>query len=197
MFTGIIESMGIITQINDHGTNKTFQVKSPLSSQLKVDQSLSHNGVCLTVEAIDGDTHQVTAIAETLLKSNLGDCKAGDNMNLERCILMNGRLDGHLVQGHVDTTGILKEVKENDGSWLFSFSFPEKFAPLVIEKGSVCINGISLTAFNVSNNSLQVAIIPYTYQHTNIHSIEIGARVNIEFDIVGKYLSRWKELDQL
>jgi len=197
MFTGIIEAMGIITHIEELGTNKTFQVKSPLSSQLKVDQSLSHNGVCLTVEAVNGETHQVTAIAETLEKSNLGDCKPGDNMNLERCILMNGRLDGHLVQGHVDTTGILKEVQAVDGSWLFRFTFPEKFARLLIEKGSVCINGISLTAFNVTNNSLQVAIIPYTYQHTNIHTIESGARVNIEFDIVGKYLSRWKELDHL
>jgi len=197
MFTGIIEAMGVITHIEDHGTNKTFQVKSPLSSQLKVDQSLSHNGVCLTVESINGETHQVTAIAETLLKSNLSDYKAGDSINLERCLQMNGRLDGHMVQGHVDSTGILIEKNDVDGSWLFSFSFPEKFAYLVIEKGSVCINGISLTAFNVTNNSLQVAIIPYTYENTNLQNIKSGSRVNIEFDIVGKYLSRWKELDQL
>jgi len=195
MFTGIIEAMGIITHIEDRGTNRTFKVKSPISSQLKVDQSLSHNGVCLTVEAVNGDSHQVTAIDETLQKSNLGDYKPGDKINLERCILMNGRLDGHMVQGHVDSTGILIEEKEVDGSWLFSFSFPGKFAHLLIEKGSVCINGISLTAFNVKNDSLQVAIIPYTYLHTTLHTIKVGSRVNIEFDIIGKYLSRWKELD--
>jgi riboflavin synthase len=197
MFTGIIEALGVITHIEEQGTNKTFKVKSPLSSQLKVDQSLSHNGVCLTVEAVNGDTHQVTAIAETLQKSNLGSYKSGDKINLERCLEMNGRLDGHMVQGHVDTTGILIEFNDIDGSWLFNFTFPEKFAHLLIEKGSVCINGISLTAFNVTRNSLQVAIIPYTYEHTNLHDLEIGSQVNIEFDIVGKYLSRWKELDHL
>jgi riboflavin synthase len=190
MFTGIIEAMGIITHIEEQGTNKTFQVKSSLSSQLKVDQSLSHNGVCLTVEAVNGDTYQVTAIAETLLKSNLGNYKAGDSINLERCLQLNGRLDGHLVQGHVDATGKILEKKNLDGSWLFTTSFPSEYAGLVINKGSICMNGVSLTIFDITNSQFTVAIIPYTLENTNLQHLDKGDIVNLEFDLIGKYIVR-------
>ena len=190
MFTGIIEAMGIITHIEDRGTNRIFQVKSPISNQLKVDQSLSHNGVCLTVEAIGDDTHQVTAIAETLSKTNLGSYKAGDILNLERCLQMNGRLDGHLVQGHVDTTGKISKKVDSQGSWQLSISFPSEFAGLIIEKGSICVNGTSLTVFDISNSRFSVAIIPYTYNNTNLQYLQEGDNVNLEFDMVGKYINR-------
>jgi len=190
MFTGIIEAMGIITHIEDRGTNRIFQVKSPISNQLKVDQSLSHNGVCLTVEVIGDDTHQVTAIAETLSKTNLGSYKAGDILNLERCLQMNGRLDGHLVQGHVDTTGKISKKVDSQGSWQLSISFPSEFAGLIIEKGSICVNGTSLTVFDISNSRFSVAIIPYTYNNTNLQYLQEGDNVNLEFDMVGKYINR-------
>lgn len=190
MFTGIIETTGKIEDVQVSGTNKIFRISSSLSHELKVDQSVSHNGVCLTVEAISNDIHQLTAIAETLQKTNLDQWQSGDIVNIERCLLMNGRLDGHIVQGHVDTTATCIERKSLDGSWEFRFRFPQEFAHLVIEKGSICLNGISLTLFNVNINEFSVAIIPYTFEHTNIRNIHPGHAVNIEFDMVGKYISR-------
>ena len=190
MFTGIIESIGKVERMEVNGANKTFWISSAISAELKVDQSLSHNGVCLTVEDVSGNIHRVTAIEETLAKSNIGNSMPGDEMNLERCMQMNGRLDGHIVQGHVDATAICIDKKEMDGSWEFRFSFPEQFGKLIIEKGSVAVNGISLTAFNVGAHEFSVAIIPYTYTHTNMKQLVQGSTVNIEFDIIGKYIQR-------
>ncbi|NDA62985.1 MAG: riboflavin synthase [Chitinophagia bacterium] len=194
MFTGIIESLGKVISATTSGTNKVFWIESPISEELKIDQSVSHNGVCLTVEEIKGTAHRVTAIQETLQKTNCGNWIAGTAVNLERCLLANGRLDGHLVQGHVDTTGTCLSREDANGSWLYRFEFPEKFAPLIIEKGSIAINGISLTCFNVTANSCMVAIIPYTFNHTNLQWVEVGAMVNIEFDLMGKYILRMREL---
>jgi riboflavin synthase len=196
MFTGIIENSGVIERVSERGGNRTFVVRSPLAHELKIDQSLSHNGVCLTVEAIDNDLYQVTAVAETLIKTNAGSWVAGSLVNLERAMIMNGRLDGHLVQGHIDTTGTCIRVEDQDGSWLFEFGFPEKFASLVIEKGSIAVNGISLTAWNVQKDSFAVAIIPYTYEHTNFRQVKKGDSVNLEFDMVGKYIHRFQTLNQ-
>ena len=190
MFTGIIEATGIITNMQQQGTNRVFWVKSPLSAELKVDQSICHNGICLTVEEVVDGRHRVTAIAETLAKTTLGNWEIGNKLNLERCLLMNGRFDGHIVQGHVDGTGICISKKELNGSWEYSFEFPEVFAALVIEKGSICLNGISLTAFNVEKNSFSVAVIPYTFEQTNMEEINEGSKVNLEFDVVGKYVIR-------
>ena len=190
MFTGIIENIGLIREVSQHETNQTFWVESPLSSSLKVDQSLSHNGVCLTVEEIKENLHRVTAIKETLEKTNLGEWKPGTKVNLERSLTLSSRLDGHFVQGHVDATGICIDIANKKGSYEFEFSFPENFASLVIEKGSICINGVSLTAWDVKKNSLKVAIIPYTYQNTNFQQFKLGDRVNLEFDLIGKYIVR-------
>ncbi len=190
MFTGIIEQTGEILSIQSSGTNKTFQVKSAISSQLSIDQSLSHDGVCLTVEAVDKDVHTVTAIEETLAKTNLNSWEKGSIINLERCMQMNGRLDGHIVQGHVDTTAICLNIEDKNGSWEFSFELDKEFGPLIIEKGSISLNGISLTIFNVTENSFTVGIIPYTYEHTNLHQLNKGDLVNLEFDIIGKYVNR-------
>ena len=196
MFTGIIECTGTIEKVESTGSNKTFWIKSPISHELKVDQSLSHNGVCLTVEEIFSSSHRVTAIEETLRKTNLYTLQPGSEINLERCMLMNGRLDGHIVQGHVDCTATCSQKKQLDGSWEFSFEFDKQFAHLVIEKGSISINGTSLTCFNVSENSFTVAIIPYTFDHTNIKHVIVGSIVNIEFDIIGKYILRKMELEK-
>ncbi len=196
MFTGIIEYTGIVKEIISTGTNKSFWVESPLATEVKVDQSISHSGVCLTVEDIKAGSHRVTAIDETLQKTNLGTWDIGTIINLERSLQMNGRLDGHMVQGHVDATGICTAVKEKDGSWEYSISYPEKFAALLIEKGSISLNGISLTAFNVRENSFTVAIIPFTYEHTNLKQLSVNGRVNLEFDMVGKYLQRHIELSR-
>jgi riboflavin synthase len=190
MFTGIIESLGKIDTIETNGTNKLFWISSSLSNELKVDQSISHNGVCLTVDQQKEGLHRVTAIEETLEKSNLGGWRPGDLVNLERCLMMNGRLDGHIVQGHVDTTATCIDRKELDGSWEFRFEFPKKFSHLVVEKGSISLNGISLTIFNVKKARFDIAIIPYTFEHTNIQSIKVGDKVNLEFDMIGKYVSR-------
>ena len=190
MFTGIIENTGVIKELQSNGTNKTFWITSPLSGELKIDQSLSHNGVCLTVEEIKNGMHRVTAIEETLLKTNVGAWQLGSIVNLERCMQLNGRLDGHIVQGHVDVTAECIAVIEKDGSWEYSFTFPEKFSALIIEKGSITLNGISLTLFNVGINSFSVAVIPYTYKHTNINVLKKGDGVNIEFDMLGKYVQR-------
>ena len=191
MFTGIIEGLGRIAAISSSGGNRSFTLSAPFTHELKVDQSLSHNGICLTIEAIDGNLYQVTAVAETLAKSNAAYWKMDDAINLERAMVMNGRLDGHLVQGHVDTTATVTRVTDMVGSWQYDFRFPEQFAALMIEKGSVCINGVSLTAFNVSMNSFSVAIIPYTYEHTNFAFLNSGDSVNIEFDMIGKYVNRF------
>lgn len=196
MFTGIIETTGKITAIEPNGGNRTFWISSPISAELKVDQSVSHNGVCLTVEEVVENQHRVTAIAETLNKTDLGGWQTGNLVNLERCLVFNGRLDGHLVQGHVDTTAVCTNRKEMDGSWQFSFQFPEEFAAYLIEKGSISLDGISLTIFNVTNNSFEVAIIPYTFHHTNIQQVEAGKTVNLEFDVIGKYVKRFAELNK-
>jgi riboflavin synthase len=190
MFTGIIESAGEVQHIESSGTNLTFTIASPLASELKVDQSLSHNGVCLTVVETNASQYKVTAIQETLTKTNLGKLKLGDKVNLERCMQLNGRFDGHIVQGHVDQTGVCTSVTEQDGSWLFDFEYDPAMGNFTVEKGSVCVNGVSLTAFNASKNGFRVAIIPYTYEHTNFHQIHKGDTVNLEFDIIGKYLMK-------
>jgi len=190
MFTGIIEQTGTITDIITAGTNKSFWVASTLWNELKIDQSLSHSGVCLTVEEIKDGLHRVTAIEETLLKTTVNNWKNGSVVNLERCMVLNGRLDGHIVQGHVDCVAECTDVVNKDGSWEYIFIFPQAFAPLIIEKGSVSVNGISLTCFNVGANNFSVAIIPYTYGHTNINSVQKGDAVNIEFDMIGKYVTR-------
>jgi riboflavin synthase len=190
MFTGIIESLGRVNAIESKGTNKTFWIASPISHELKVDQSISHNGVCLTVEEQKDNLHRVTAIEETLEKSNLSHWQPGDLINLERCLVMNGRLDGHIVQGHVDTTADCIDRRDLQGSWEFRFEFPRKFSGLVIEKGSICLNGISLTIFNVKKTRFDIAVIPYTFEHTNIQSVTPGSKVNLEFDMIGKYVAR-------
>lgn len=195
MFTGIIENAGIIEQVTETGGNRSFRVRSSLTPELKVDQSLSHDGICLTVEGIEGQTYQVTAVAETLAKTNAGLWKPGDLLNLERAMRVNSRLDGHMVQGHVDTSGTCLDIGDLNGSWVFGFSFPERFAHLVIEKGSIAVNGISLTAWNVQKDRFSVAVIPYTYGHTNLRELKPGDRVNLEFDMVGKYIYRFQTLN--
>jgi len=190
MFTGIIEKTGRIADVISNGSNKSFWIHSDLSNELKVDQSLSHNGICLTVEEVKNGMHRVTAIEETIVKTNAGSWETGKTINLERCMQLNGRLDGHIVQGHVDCTAECVAVIEKAGSWEYSFSFPEKFAAFIIEKGSVTINGISLTCFNVGDSCFTVAIIPYTFEHTNMSSLKKSDLVNIEWDVVGKYVSR-------
>ena len=196
MFTGIIETQGIVKEVAEKKGNRSFWIKSPISSKLKTDQSVSHDGVCLTVEEVKGNSHRVTAIAETLSKSALGSWEKGKMINLERCLKMNGRVDGHFVQGHVDTTGLCTGKTEADGSWLFQFKYDPKFTGLMIEKGSITVNGISLTAFNVMADTFTVAIIPYTYEHTNIQSVNEKDLVNLEFDMIGKYINRKLSLDR-
>jgi riboflavin synthase len=190
MFTGIIEQLGTIKEIQQEGSNIHFWVESPLFSELKIDQSLAHDGVCLTIDALKAPLHRVTAIQETLEKTNLGLWKVGKQVNLERAMILGARLDGHLVQGHIDSTGICIDVLEQDGSWKYRFEFDEKFSRLIIEKGSICVNGTSLTAFDVRDNQFSVAIIPYTYNHTNINQLQKNSKVNLEFDIVGKYVTK-------
>lgn len=194
MFTGIIETIGIISKIEQSGSNTSFYVKSNISDDLKIDQSLSHNGVCLTVEAVEAGVHKVTAIHETLQKTNLGLLKQGDTVNLERCMQMNGRLDGHIVQGHVDGTAVCNLVIEKEGSWEYRFKMNADFAPLIIEKGSVTLNGISLTIFDVTVDAFTVAIIPYTYEHTNMKTLKQNDVVNLEYDMIGKYINRMQQL---
>jgi riboflavin synthase len=196
MFTGIIESIGTIKRIEQNGSNKTFWISSPISSELKIDQSVSHNGVCLTVEEVDDDRHRVTAIEETLIKSNFNAIQENDVVNLERCMLMKGRLDGHIVQGHVDTTATCIEKNDLNGSIQLRFRFPRAFAELVIEKGSIAVNGVSLTVFDVGTNEFSVAVIPYTLEHTNMKNVRVSSTVNIEFDILGKYIQRMLHLQQ-
>ena len=190
MFTGIVETQGIIKKVIEKGANRTFWIKSPISSKLKPDQSVAHDGACLTVEVVKGSQHRVTAIAETLSKTTLGDWQKGTTINLERCLTINDRLNGHFVQGHVDTSAVCLNKKEKGGSWEFSFQFSPEFATLIIEKGSISINGISLTIFNVTEITFDVAIIPYTFEHTNMNLVNRGQKVNIEFDMIGKYINR-------
>lgn len=195
MFTGIIEAIGTIASIIPSGTNIDIWVDSPITHELKIDQSVAHNGVCLTVVAIEGSRYKVTAVQETLLKTNLNSWKAGDIVNLERAMKVGDRLDGHFVQGHVDAVATCIEKQTLEGSWLFRFRFPQQFAALVIEKGSICLNGVSLTAFNVGKDELTVTIIPYTYNHTNFQQIDADTVINIEFDVLGKYLLRKQEVE--
>lgn len=190
MFTGIIETLGEIESIREEGTNLHFVVQSELSNELKIDQSVSHNGVCLTVVALTENTHTVTAIQETLEKANLADLKVGSKVNLERCMQMNGRLDGHIVQGHVDQTAVCVKREELDGSWEYRFKYDSKKGNVTVEKGSVCVNGISLTVVGSADDEFSVFIIPYTFDHTNLHEVNVGDVVNIEFDIIGKYVAR-------
>ena len=190
MFTGIIETTGKIINKVKKGSNLEITIESQISSALKPDQSLSHNGVCLTVERVNGNTHQVTAIEETLLKTNLGSWQINEHINLERCLQMNGRIDGHIVQGHVDTVAICSHIVQKEGSVELSFEIDKKFAALIIEKGSICLNGISLTIFNIGTNTFTVAIVPFTFTHTNMQQLTINSPVNIEFDMIGKYVSR-------
>lgn len=196
MFTGIIETIGTITSISKQGSNIDFWIESNITHELKIDQSVAHNGVCLTVVEIKDNRYRVTAVAETLAKTNLANWKEGDNINLERSLKVGDRLDGHFVQGHVDATGICTEKETLEGSWLFRFQFPASFATLMIEKGSICINGVSLTAFNVGKNEFTITIIPYTYEQTNFHTLQPGNVVNLEFDVLGKYLLRHRDLHQ-
>ena len=190
MFTGIIETIGKVLKLTKDQDNLHLVIESDISSELKIDQSVAHNGVCLTVVALTDSTHTVTAVAETLNKSNIGKLREGDLINLERCMQMNGRLDGHIVQGHVDQTAICTEVNEMSGSWEYTFSYDTSAGNVTVEKGSICVNGISLTVVNSRENSFSVAIIPYTYEHTNMQEIKKGDYVNLEFDIIGKYVAR-------
>ena len=190
MFTGIIETLGTIKSITQEGTNYHFEVSCPLSQELKVDQSVAHNGVCLTVTEVRADSYMVTAIDETLQKTNLGSWEVGTKVNIERCMVMNGRLDGHIVQGHVDLPGTCEAITEQDGSWLVDFSYDATSGHLTVEKGSICVNGVSLTCFNSGPGRFRVAIIPYTWEHTNFHVLKPGSAVNLEFDILGKYVKQ-------
>ncbi|GAB3531927.1 riboflavin synthase [Pontibacter brevis] len=190
MFTGIIETLGRVTQIKEEHTNKHYTITAPFTNELKVDQSVAHNGVCLTVVGIAGDAYTVTAIDETLQKTNLNSLKEGDIVNLERCMQANGRFDGHVVQGHVDQTAVCKSVEDENGSWVFTFQYDASKGNVTVEKGSICVNGISLTVVNSKEDSFSVAIIPYTYEHTNLQNVKPGDTVNLEFDIIGKYVAR-------
>jgi riboflavin synthase len=190
MFTGIIESIGTVVEIMQNGSGLTFWIESPISSELAVDQSLAHDGVCLTIEETSAGRHRVTAVMETLEKTRLREWTTGSSINLERAMVLGGRLDGHLVQGHVDGKGTCLSRQDLDGSWIFRFSFPPTASSLVIEKGSITVNGISLTAFDVSADSLSVAIIPYTMEHTNLMKMQPGNSVNLEFDLIGKYIAK-------
>ena len=190
MFTGIIESMGEIISLTSEGSNVHIEVKSTITHELKIDQSLAHNGVCLTVVEINGDNYIVTAIKETLDKSNIGDLKVGNLVNLERSMKLQERLDGHIVQGHVDQTGICTSIIKEKGSAYYTFQYEDTYNNVTIEKGSVTINGVSLTVVNSKENEFSVAIIPYTVAHTNFKEFKTGTKVNLEFDVVGKYIKR-------
>lgn len=190
MFTGIIEAAGEVVELQKEGGNLHITVCSAISNELKIDQSVAHNGVCLTVVAIGDNTHTVTAIEETLSKTNLNTLGAGDLVNLERCMQMNGRLDGHIVQGHVDQTAVCTSVKEMDGSWFYTFSYDPSFGNITVEKGSITVNGVSLTVVNSNDDHFSVAIIPYTHEHTNFKKIKSNDVVNLEFDIIGKYVAK-------
>jgi len=190
MFTGIIETLGEIRELKREGSNLHITISSDLTQELKIDQSVAHNGVCLTVVAIDDGQYTVTAVEETLIKSNLNDLKTGDRVNLERAMILGTRLDGHIVQGHVDTTANCVKIEQKDGSWYFTFSYQPKKDHVTIEKGSITVDGVSLTVVDSGKDSFSVAIIPYTYEHTRFKHYQVGSRVNLEFDVIGKYVAR-------
>lgn len=191
MFSGIVETVGKVEEIKTQGTNKSFVISSPISGELYIDQSISHNGVCLTVIAMDEKSHTVTAVEETLIKSNLGDLIDGSYVNIERCITMDTRLDGHMVQGHVDNTMECIAKENREGSWLFTFKYDSEFENLIVDKGSICINGTSLTVIDPGEGTLTVTIIPYTYDHTTFKHLNLSDIVNVEFDIIGKYVNKY------
>ena len=190
MFTGIIETTTTILALEIQGTNLHLTFAKPVDWEIRIDQSIAHNGVCLTVVAIDKDSYTLTAVQETLLKTSLAAWKVGDRVNLERCMPANGRFDGHIVQGHVDQVGTIESITDEGGSWLVKFSYSPNSQNIVVEKGSICINGVSLTAFNAEENSFIVTLIPYTWEHTNFSTLLVGDKVNLEFDIIGKYVAR-------
>jgi riboflavin synthase len=194
MFTGIIETLGKVEKLEKEGGNLHLTISSGITSELKIDQSVSHNGVCLTVVSINGDAYTVTAIEETLNKTNLGNLKVGDTVNLERAMVLGARLDGHIVQGHVDQTAVCQSVAEQDGSWVYTFTYDSKLNNVTIEKGSITVDGVSLTVVDSQKDSFSVAIIPYTYEHTRFHTYNVGTTVNLEFDVIGKYVARLLEL---
>ncbi len=196
MFTGIVEALGEVKKVEASNSNVQFTISCPFVSELQIDQSVAHNGVCLTVVSLTDDEYTVTAIKETLDKSNLSDLEIGDLVNLERCMIMGGRLDGHIVQGHVDQVGECIDIKDENGSWIFTFKYePARRDYITVEKGSITINGTSLTVFNSTNNTFSVAIIPYTFENTVFKKIAIGTRVNLEFDIIGKYVAKLQGLN--
>jgi riboflavin synthase len=197
MFSGIIEESGKVVSINKEQSNLHITVRSPFTSELKIDQSIAHNGVCLTVVDIMNDNYTVTAIDETLQKTNLGLLKVGDNINLERCMRLGDRIDGHIVQGHVDQTAVCNKVEETNGSWLFGFEYDSSKNNVTVEKGSICVNGVSLTVVDSAKGTFSVCIIPYTYEHTNFKSLSRGQRGNLEFDIIGKYVMRYMTINNL
>ena len=196
MFTGIIETLGIIKDLKKDNNNLNITVFSSITHELKIDQSVAHNGVCLTVIAINNSEYTVTAIKETIEKTNLADWKVGDLLNLERAMKLGDRLDGHIVQGHVDQTGICKSIEEANGSWYFTFEYDSNLNNITIEKGSITVNGVSLTVVNSKEKEFSVAIIPYTFEHTNFKNVQIGTTINLEFDVVGKYVARLYSLRQ-
>lgn len=195
MFTGIIEEIGVVSNLKKDLNNLHISIKSGITNELKIDQSVAHNGVCLTVVAINGDEYTVTAIKETLDKTSLNTLAVNDKVNLERAMKLGDRLDGHIVQGHIDQTAICTDVKEENGSWVFSFSYDSKLNNITIEKGSITVNGTSLTVINSKKNTFSVAIIPYTYEHTNFNTFKKGTIVNLEFDVLGKYVSKLVRLN--
>ena len=190
MFTGIIETLGTIQEIKKEKDNIHVTIDSSITNELKIDQSVAHNGICLTVVAIKDNSYTVTAIDETIQKTNLGEWKEGDLVNLERAMKLGDRLDGHIVQGHVDQTGNCISIAETNGSWLYTFEYDDKLNNLTIEKGSITVNGVSLTVVNSQKNQFSVAIIPYTHEHTNFKNFKVGSKINLEFDVIGKYVSR-------
>ncbi|MFD2822571.1 riboflavin synthase [Lacinutrix iliipiscaria] len=196
MFTGIVEELGVVKQLNKTLDNLEITIESRFTSELKIDQSISHNGVCLTVVDIEKNNYTVTAIKETLDKTNLNSIRIGDLVNLERAMKLGERLDGHIVQGHVDQTGVCTGIENTSGSWIFTFEYDSKANNITIEKGSITINGVSLTVVNSKNNSFSVAIIPYTFEHTNFKNFKIGTIINLEFDVIGKYVSRLMDLNK-
>jgi len=190
MFTGIIETLGIVQQVKKEQDNIHITIESAMAEELKIDQSVAHNGICLTVVAIEGNSYTVTAIGETIKKTNISNWNVGDSVNLERAMRLGDRLDGHIVQGHVDQTGTCVSVKETNGSWFYTFEYNPEMQNITIEKGSITVNGVSLTVVDSGVNNFSVAIIPYTYEHTNFNSFVVGTKVNLEFDVIGKYVSR-------
>ena len=195
MFTGIIEGLGVVKQLTAEKENLHITIGSNITDELKIDQSVAHNGVCLTVVSIDNSHYKVTAIKETLDKSNIGNLQVGDIVNLERAMKLGDRLDGHIVQGHVDQTAICDSVREEDGSWVYNFTYDAAVKNITIEKGSITVNGVSLTVVNSKLNAFSVAIIPYTYEHTTFKNLKKGDKVNLEFDVIGKYVKRLTELN--